>query len=195
MNKTKIAHNVYYVKGANIKMTKERKYFISWNNYPSNLKLEELKEKIINYAKVEYMILSFEVGEKEHTPHVQGYVRFKNPQHFNTFHKLFQNEDGTLGYIKRADGNDKQNQKYCSKQNNYIEYGKPKDNEQEYNEESTQLIEDILDNMPFIEICKKYSNYVTKHYKDFRQLYNDLKFYKKEQELMENAKKIEELLK
>lgn len=168
-------------------MGKNRKYYISWNNYPPTLTLEELKEKIVKFAKTEYLILAFEKGEKKGTPHIQGYVRFKNPQHFKSVQKLFKNGDGTYGYFKEADGNDIQNAKYCKKQNNFIEYGTTGEEE---NKESflNGIFEDIINEMNYKELCQKYWKYVLYHYKDFRQLYIDLKGLKAREDILKEEK-------
>lgn len=170
-----------------------RKYIISWNNYPKEMTLEKLRDIIIEYAEVDYLILGFEIGEIEHTPHIQGYVNFKNAQYFNSFRKLLDNKDGTYGYIAKARGNDIENQIYCSKQGNYIEYGKIKD---ESNDEVKNMINDIIEGMSFIELLKKYGKEIYYHYRDFKSLYNDIKDELKESETIEYYnRKTEELLK
>lgn len=164
-------------------MGKSRKFIISWNNYPKELTLEKLKNKLCEKANVEYLILGYEKGLEKETPHIQGYVRFTNPQHFNSIHKLLENNDGTLGFLQEANGNDIQNKEYCSKQNNFIEYGKPSNysKDEELNEKEQSLIEDILNDIPFIDIVKKHSHYVLYHYRDFKQIYDDLRKHIKEQ--------------
>lgn len=154
-------------------MGKTRKYIISWNNYPPTLSLEDLKNKIINFAKTKYLIIAFEEGEKEHTKHIQGFVHFENPQHFENVRKLLINNDGTFGYLEEAKGNDSQNKLYCSKQGNYIEYGTI---EKEEKANLSELFKDIEENkLSYIELCKKYAYYVLYHYKNFKELYQDIK--------------------
>ena len=165
---------------------RKRQFIISWNNYPPTLSLEELKNKIIKKANVEYLILSFEEGEKKHTPHIQGYVRFTNAITLLSFEKIFKNDNNTFGYVDYAYGTDKDNQIYCSKQNNYIEYGYAKEEKeikQDY--ELNEIINDILNNMEYIEIVKKHYKYVLYHYKDFKELYTDIIQHKKEKERKE----------
>lgn len=175
------------------KNIRTRKYIISWNNYPKELTLEILRDIIIEYAEVDYLILGFEIGEIEHTPHIQGYVKFKYPQYYNSFRKLLDNKDGTYGYIEKARGNDIDNFKYCSKQDNYIEYGKAV----EENQDSIKdMINDIIEGMTFLELLKKYGKEIYYHYRDFKSLYNDIKEELKENEVIEYYNnKTEELLK
>lgn len=154
-------------------MSRFRKFIISWNNYPDNLSLNDLLVRFNNLACVEYCILSFEVGDIEHTPHIQGYVRFKNAIEFNNVRKQLVNNDGSLGFIDVAKGDDVQNQKYCSKQNNFIEYGIPNvDNS--HNSDIANLIDDIIGGVPYVELCRRYYSYVLYHYRDFKTLYQDL---------------------
>lgn len=152
---------------------KSRKFIISWNNYPPNTKLEEILEKLKRF-KLCYCILSFEVGEKEHTPHIQGYVHFENAIQLNTIRKILDNQNGTYGFAEIAYGNDYENQNYCSKQNKFIEYGKPKYDE-EYEYDVGDIVNDIINNMPYLKIIKKYPKYTLYHYDKFKKLYMDLK--------------------
>lgn len=162
-------------------MGKNRKYIISWNNYPNEITIEKLKEKTVNLAAVKYLILSYEIGKKEKTPHIQGYVHFKNPQHFDSVRKLLDNKNGTFGFLQEAYGSDKDNKNYCSKQGNYIEYGELEEKEEKIDKtnQSKEIIEDIINGVDFITICKKYSYYVCYHYKDFKKMFNDLTPLKK----------------
>lgn len=155
------------------KETKSRKFIISWNNYPKGTKLEEVLEKFKKF-KLCYCILSYEVGEQEHTPHIQGYVHFENAIQLNTIRKCLDNNNGTYGFAQIGYGNDFENQKYCSKQNHYIEYGKPKYDE-EYEYDLTSIVDDIMSNMPFLKILKKYPKFTLYHYDKFKKLYIDLK--------------------
>lgn len=171
-----------------------RKYIISWNNYPKEMTTEILKDIIIEFAEVDYLILGYEIGEKEKTPHIQGYVKFKYPQYFNSVRKLLDNKNGTYGYIAKAKGNDTENFVYCSKQGNYIEYGEIKETNNE-DDEVNSLILDIISGMPFLELLRKYSKQIYYHYRDFKNLYNDIKQELKENEVIEYYnKKTEELL-
>lgn len=162
------------LKKGQYKENKTRSFHISWNN--PTLSLEELKNKLINLANVEYLILGNEIGNKEHTPHIQGYVRFTNAIKLGSIEKLLKNDNGTYGYVEIAFGNDNENNQYCSKQNNYIEYGTPR-NESEIKKDMNieNLIDDIISDLDYIEICKKYHKYVLYHYNAFKELYTDIK--------------------
>lgn len=163
------------LKKGEYKDNKTRNFHISWNNYPNSLTLEELKNRLINLANVEYLILGKEKGSKEQTPHIQGYVRYTNSIKLGSIEKLLKNNNNTYGYVEIAYGNDNNNQEYCSKQNEYIEYGTPRnDGEIKKDMSIENLIDDIISGLDYIELCKKYHKYVLYHYNAFKELYTDI---------------------
>lgn len=149
-------------------MSRNRCYTFTLNN-PSITK-DELLDKIKDYAKVMYCIIGFEVGSKEHTPHLQGYVRFMNSVAFDSLRKNVFDEKA---HLEVARNDDKTNKLYCSKDNDYVEYGSIND----YNDNKLDatIIDDIINDLPYVEIIKKYYSYVLYHYKDFKELYKDLR--------------------
>lgn len=69
-----------------------------------------------------YGIVSHETGA-EGTKHLQGYVNLPNAKTFATIKKWL-----PRSHLEQAKGNDKQNQQYCSKeQEDIYEYGEPDD--------------------------------------------------------------------
>ncbi len=91
------------------KVKRCRTWCFTLNNW-----IEEEKSQILNNFKDETYILGFEVGEKG-TPHIQGYVRFKNQKEF----KVVKNLIGDRAHIEPARGSDKENIKYCSKDGDF----------------------------------------------------------------------------
>lgn len=89
---------------------KYRRWTITINNYQSDDRKEIIK---IIGTKTQY-ILAHETGEKG-TPHIQGYIEFKNPRTFSGMQKLF-----PRAHIEVAKGNKKDNFKYCSKDGDYL---------------------------------------------------------------------------
>lgn len=55
-----------------------------------------------------------EVGEEKKTPHLQGYLRFKNPVSFQSLKKKL-----PRARITRCNGSENDNFRYCSKEGNY----------------------------------------------------------------------------
>lgn len=65
-----------------------------------------------------YGIIGLEKGEKG-TVHLQGYVKFKNPRAFAGVRKLL----GGRAHVEAAKGDDASNYKYCSKEDNFVQWG------------------------------------------------------------------------
>lgn len=91
---------------------KSRKWCFTLNNYTENEFLS-LKTKMEQMEHTLY-IIGKEVG-KNGTPHLQGFIQFKNPRNFNFLKKM-----NNRLHIEKSKGNIKQNMKYCSKDNNFI---------------------------------------------------------------------------
>lgn len=66
----------------------------------------------------DYMIIGFEVGEQEHTPHLQGYTCFTKRTRFSALKKLHPRISW-----KQCRGTPLQNKAYCSKSGHFEEYG------------------------------------------------------------------------
>lgn len=68
---------------------------------------------------VQYLIFGEEKGDKEETPHLQGYISFSKRKSFGTVKKILSDR----AHVEPAKGNPKQNQTYCSKGDNIQEFG------------------------------------------------------------------------
>jgi len=93
------------------KALKCRRYVFTLNNW------SEEEYKIIKNEMeqmTQYFCMGKEVGENQ-TPHLQGYLEYKNPISFNSIKKII-----PRGHIEKARGDRLQNLKYCSKEGNYI---------------------------------------------------------------------------
>lgn len=65
-----------------------------------------------------YLIFGEEVGDQEETPHLQGYVYFKDAKAFSKMKKML-----PRAHLAVAKGNPSQNRVYCSKQGTFEEFG------------------------------------------------------------------------
>lgn len=81
-----------------------------------------LSLETVTRPKITYAICGKEVGENG-TPHLQGYVKFANANegNWNRMRKWF-----PRARLAVARGDDFQNQKYCSEDGNFYEFGTPK---------------------------------------------------------------------
>lgn len=93
-------------------MSKSRSFCFTVNNWTAEHieTLQSLEEE------VKYLIVGDEVGEQG-TPHLQGYVYFKNPRSIGGIQKVLP------GHIMVARGTPRQNFEYCSKQKVILELG------------------------------------------------------------------------
>ena len=92
-----------------------RAWCFTHNNY-DELSVEHIRS-ILKVDKVRYAIFGREVGEQG-TPHLQGYVSFKNKQSFSAMQRAF-----TRCHLSPAKGTEKQNFDYCSKEGDFEEFG------------------------------------------------------------------------
>lgn len=86
------------------KNLRARRWCFTLNNYT------EEECDTISKVKCEYLIYGFETGENE-TPHLQGYIVFKNPKSFNALKKII-----PRAHLEKAVGTNRENYMYCSKQ-------------------------------------------------------------------------------
>lgn len=171
-----------------------RNYVFTLNNPPENLTIDDMLKIITARYKCNYVIIGDETGKKG-TRHYQGFISLKNNTYFLNLKNYLEKLIGKGLWLHEAYADEKKNKQYCSKDNVYVEYGNPKQTKEQNNQD---LIDDILNNMPYIEICQKYANYVFYHYRDFKLLYQDIKQNQKEYELhiktQENNRNIEKEL-
>lgn len=92
-------------------MAKSRSFCFTINNYTS-----EDESGLLTLGH-RYIIYGREVGESG-TPHLQGYIVFKNPRHFGSLKSLM-----PRAHIEVAKGDADSNFKYCSKEGNFVEDG------------------------------------------------------------------------
>lgn len=86
-------------------------YCFTINNYTDS-DLANIME-LCETDSVRYCIVGFEIAPSTGTPHLQGYVYYKNQRHICSL----------PGHISISRGNPMQNQTYCSKEGDFWEYG------------------------------------------------------------------------
>lgn len=89
-------------------LRKSRKYTFTINNYDSSI-----IKKLMEQWNTDLYILGREVGESG-TPHIQGYVEFKNPRAFTAIKKIM-----PTAHIESSKGTRKDNFFYCAKDGDY----------------------------------------------------------------------------
>lgn len=97
--------------------TRSRAFTITLNNY-SNEEYNNIIQKSKEHGSK--WIFGKEIGEKEETPHIQGFIKFKHPRTLSATIKLYDNK---RIHFEIAKGNDKQNYIYCSKDGEFEQHG------------------------------------------------------------------------
>lgn len=92
-----------------LNLIRSRKWCFTLNNYEDNS-----EEKIVTQLHNDLYIIGKEIGESG-TPHLQGYLEFKNARSFASVKKILPS-----AHIEKARGTRKDNFIYCSKEGNYI---------------------------------------------------------------------------
>lgn len=94
-------------------MSRHRAFCFTINNWT---KSDEFAVDLV-MKKAKYGICGKEIGEKG-TPHLQGYIHLENPLSFSVMKKYL-----SRAHIIVANGDDRENFEYCSKGNDYKEWG------------------------------------------------------------------------
>lgn len=113
------------------KTTRSRRWIFTINNY-SEEEYIELKEKL-HSNPVEKYIIGKEVG-KQGTPHLQGYVYFKDTKTFQTVKAFI----GDRAHLEMAKGKPADNFKYCSKDGDFVAHGF--DEEKGFKEKAQEIL-------------------------------------------------------
>jgi hypothetical protein len=100
---------------SNVKPVKARAYCFTINNW-NDTDASQL-QALWDSGKVKYFVAGKETGE-EGTPHIQGYVMFKNTAAFSTVKGFL-----SRAHIEVAKGSPEQNIEYCTKEGHFIEEG------------------------------------------------------------------------
>lgn len=103
------------------KMSRGKRWCFTINNYT------EEDTSRCERIDCEYIVFGKEVGEEEHTPHLQGFVVFKNRKTFNVVKRII----GENAHIEIARGSVKEASDYCKKDGLFFEKGElpPEQNE------------------------------------------------------------------
>ena len=173
-----------------------RHWCITWNNPPKDLTLEQLVSNITKRYQIKYCVLANEIGKEKGTPHIQGFISFKNCIQYNSVKSLFNNQ----AYCEemKENSNPYANEVYCKKDGNYVEYGIPPSslfNKTSEEQNDNEIIKDIIAGTSFIELCLKYPKYIKYHYRNFKELYQDInKELRDNQNNLDLLKAIKDLL-
>lgn len=109
----------------NSKVRRARGFCFTWNNYPESWR------GTIDSLPVSYWIVGIEVAPTTGTPHLQGYIYFRNARTERSVRGLLPG-----CHVVAARGSAEQNATYCSKSGEYYESGiRPKSDVQRGDDE------------------------------------------------------------
>lgn len=158
--------------------TRSRCYVFTINNYDKmevNV-IPDLQAKLKERAK--YFVMGKEVGEQG-TPHLQGFVWFKNQLVFNTVKEIFSE---CRAHIEVARGTAFQAATYCKKDGNFEEWGVPPVSQGEKGElgaiaqkEKWSEIRDLAKEGKMSEILEQYPREGIASYRTLKMLRHDFR--------------------
>jgi len=131
-----------------------QRYFVFTINNPTNDDYKQL-DSLSN--SVDYLCYGHEIGKKEGTPHLQGYVELNAPQRFSWIKSRL-----SRAYLAARQGSRTQARDYCFKEcDNPTEYGKWKPDKQGARNELLQIKNKIDDGASIDDIAMEhFSSYL-----------------------------------
>lgn len=127
-----------------------RRICFTLNNYTEND--EKQFKKNYDNKIISYIIYGYEIGPNNGTPHLQGYIEFSKQLYFGSIKTICPSM-----HFERAKGNAGSNIKYCSKDENTVEYGKPKEQGKRNDLEKIKTM--VKENKPMSEILDECTNF------------------------------------
>lgn len=126
---------------------KSKNWCFTLNNY-EDYEIEEIRS-----WDCIYVLFGYETCPTTGTPHLQGYVQWKNDRHLGGLKKL-----NTSISWRIAEGNYEQNYKYCTKDGKFEEYGQPRKN-QGKRSDIENVKQMVHDGKSMEEICNEATSY------------------------------------
>lgn len=159
--------------------TKFRRWVFTLNNPKKTL--EELKNHLANNWKIDYLIIGNEKGEEKNTQHYQGYIEFSAQANFDQVKERLEG-----AHIEEALGSPQKNRLYCSKQNDFVEYGTIKASPQN-NDLASSVIGYLEQGLTPVEIATMFNelaDYIVKNYRNLEAISQSIRFnaYKAKEE-------------
>lgn len=146
-------------------MSRNRNFCFTLNNYTD----EEYNNICDLSRQAHYLVVGKEVGENG-TPHLQGFIMFNNKKSFDQIKNLINNQ---RVHIEACLGSPKQNETYCKKDNNFIEFGTPPKGSGARTD--LDAVTDLIKSGATMdEIVEQHTGTCIKFYKGIRQVYSHI---------------------
>lgn len=162
---------------------RSRNFVFTLNNY------NDTDCKILMEPKkgVRFLQYGKEMGEKNNTPHLQGFICYNNPKTFKQtktwFKKLLKHE---RLHIEKMNGSIEDNLKYTSKEGNIYKYGDPPLTSNKGKRNDLQIIRDVIKSNKLTkkEIIDQYGNnyqqiqYINSYFSNFQEIKMETEYTK-----------------
>lgn len=118
-----------------------KRWVFTWNNYPNNWK--DMLNVLFIHFEAEYLICEKETAPTTGTPHIQGYIRFKNRKYRSSLALKIS------CFWDIAKGTELENIQYCSKEKDSerMEIGEPRNEATEWEDKTITLKNKLVDLM------------------------------------------------
>nr|QNS29815.1 rep protein [Goose circovirus] len=103
-----------------------------------------------NLDNCKFAIVGEEKGEREGTPHLQGFLSLRK----NAKAAALEEKLGGRAWLSRARGSDEDNEEYCSKESTYLRVGGP--NRKGRSSDLSDAASDVLAGLPITDVARKY---------------------------------------
>lgn len=142
-----------------LKLLRLRSFCFTWPNPP-----DYWKESLTEFWQLDnalYLVGGYEISPTTHLHHIQGYVQFKNPIFGSTVYNKWKIQGKNQGIrLIPANGEAEHNQKYCTKDGDFLEFGTPpmshKERTQKNKDEQREFIKFVESGADDREIADKY---------------------------------------
>ncbi|UJO02087.1 Rep [Eumops bonariensis associated cyclovirus 1] len=148
--------------------TRRSRWCFTTNNYtPEHVeKLRSLGRQISDHG---YLLFGYETAPTTNTKHLQGYVRLPKPRDFLWIKSEL--PDGS--HIEAAKGTERANYRYCTKSNEFEEYGTKKSQGQR--SDLDNAIHDLIhERRPLYEIAQNHASTYVRNFRGLTELRNIL---------------------
>jgi len=146
-----------------------RRWVFTLNNPKGDI--NEFMESLTSKVATRYVVIGKEHAPTTGTLHWQGFVEFENAA---TFKQVQQRIEGA--HIEPAKGSNSQNRDYCTKGNDFVEYGTLFTRVQT-SEQAHEVVQLMVKGMSPVEIAGTYqalTAYVVNHYRALSEMFNDM---------------------
>nr|QXP07823.1 MAG: replication associated protein [Arizlama virus] len=157
-----------------------RNWCFTWNNYPDNH-----RGLLNSLNNIEYLVFGYEVAPKTGTPHLQGFIHFKNEQTFGnftksgTFHKASLKGKLPGVYWKPMYSTPDACIKYCKKGGDVHEQGTPPSG-QGFRTDMENVCSKIVAGASMLQVAVEHPQLYVKNYRGFEALSQILQDYNEE---------------